>query len=125
MKLVLAFIISSLALSSFASTLGNDLKSKDCAITMNKTISLSKKEMEKDIGQLSILSLYHNKKLSLKSGESYDVLDSTEGNIALNVNGNLVFLCIAEGDLCIKDISNILTKDIQKLSESALKMECR
>lgn len=125
MKFIFALVLLSLTLSSFASNLVNDLSSKDCAITMNKTISLSKKELGKDIGQLSVLSLYHNKKLSLKSGESYDVLDTTEGNIALNVNGNLVFLCITEGDLCIKDISKIMTKDIQKLSESALKMECR
>ncbi len=125
MKLVLAFILSSLTISSLASTLIKDLKSKDCVITMNKTVSISKKELEKDIGQISILSLYHNKKLSLKSGASYQVLDATEGTIGLNVNENLVFLCIIENETCKKDISKIATKDIQKLSDSALKMECR
>lgn len=125
MKLVIAFILSSLTISSFASTLIKDLKSKDCVITMSKTVSISKKELEKDIGQLSILSLYHNKKLSLKAGASYQVLDETEGTIGLNINENLVFLCIVEGETCKKDISKIATKDIQKLSDSALKMECR
>lgn len=125
MKLVFAFILSSLTLSSFASTLVKDLKSKDCVVTMKKTVSLSKKELGKDVGQISLLSLYHNKKLSLKAGESYQVLDATEGTIGLNVNENLVFLCIVKDELCMKDISKIATKDIQTLSESALKMECR
>ena len=125
MKLVLAFILCSFTLSSFASSLVRDLKSKECVIKMNKTVSFSKKELEKDIGQISILSLYHHKKLSLKSGETYQVLDNSEGSIGLNVNENLVFLCIIDGETCLKDISKIATKDIQKLSDSALTMECR
>lgn len=125
MKLALAFILSSLTLSSFASTLSKDIQTKECLITMNKTVTLSKKEMGKDIGQLSLLSLYHSKKLSLKSGQSYQVLDASEGTIGLNINENIVFLCVIEGETCMKDISKIKTQDIEALSGSALKMECR
>lgn len=125
MKFALAFILSTLAVSSFASTIKKDIATKDCAITMNKTVSISKRDLGKDVGQLSLLSLYHNKKISLKAGMSYQVLDESEGTIALNINENLVFLCVIEGDICKKDISKIATNDLLKLSDSALKMECR
>lgn len=125
MKLALAFILCTFTLSSFASNILRDIRSKDCVIKMNKTISFSKKELEKDIGRISLLSLYHHKKISLKKGETYQVLDDSEGAIGLNINENLLFLCIIDGETCMKDLTKISTKDIQTLSDSALKMECR
>lgn len=125
MKLSLAILISLMSLSSFASNLEQDLKKKTCEVQISKSISLKKNEMATEVGVISILSLFHGKKLKLSAGSSFPIVDVSDGSIAINQGTNLIFLCINDGDSCLSDLTKVLTKDISKLSNEALRINCQ
>lgn len=124
MKFTLALFLTFTCLTSFAGTLADDLKNKDCSINFKRTLIIKKKEAMVESGGLSIMSIFHNSNLKLKSGTSYPVRDVSQGTIAINQGSKLIFLCINDGDECLADLTQIHTDEIFKLSERALNIEC-
>lgn len=125
MKLALAFLIALASFSTFASTLTQDLSTKDCSIKIKKSVTIKKKEMAAEAGDVSIMALFPNKNIKLSSGKSYPILDVSDGTLAINQGPTLLLVCINDGDSCLKDLTRVNTTDIYQLSDKALEIVCK
>ncbi|HLT21811.1 MAG TPA: hypothetical protein VKZ84_00135 [Bacteriovoracaceae bacterium] len=123
MKKAIALLLTLTTFSSFAQNLDQDLKTKDCSVVISKTLTIKKNQMGAERGDISFLTLLNNSKIKLK-GE-YPILDVSEGIISINKGTNLIFMCINDGDSCLKDLAQVKITDILSLSNNSIKINCK
>lgn len=125
MKFILLTLLSLTSLSSFASSLADDLIAKDCSIVAKKSIRIGRDSLYTDIGDVSIVSFLHEKSFKIKARQTLPIIDTNKGALVTHVGKNIILVCILENDECLSNLDNIQTSQVYELSNRNIEIKCK
>ena len=124
MKCLITLLTIFVTLSSFASTLNEDLKNKSCSLEFSKTVFVNESDAMTQLGQVMFAPLINERNLLIKKGLKYQITESDDQVIVINERENIVFLCITDDSLECRNISEIDSTEVSALSANQLKLTC-